>query len=99
VRFGQRVQILRERRGMTPAQPADLVTISPHTLKKVENGQQQAPGLETVMRIADAVTELSPNGGHSIKDRVEQNAVTASRTEDKVDQVAEQLAQHLRDHA
>lgn len=55
LRFGQRVQILRERRGMTRTQLADLIGISPHTLKKIENGQQQAPGLETVMRIAEAL--------------------------------------------
>jgi transcriptional regulator with XRE-family HTH domain len=42
LRFGQRVQILRERRGMTQAQLADLVGISPHTLRKIENGQQKA---------------------------------------------------------
>jgi transcriptional regulator with XRE-family HTH domain len=55
LRFGQRVQILRERRGMTQAQLADLVGISPHTLRKIENGQQKAPGLDMVMRIAEAL--------------------------------------------
>ncbi|MFC7815999.1 helix-turn-helix domain-containing protein [Streptomyces sp. NPDC057367] len=55
LRFGQRVQILRERRGMTQAQLADLVGISPHTLRKIENGQQKAPGLNMVMRIAEAL--------------------------------------------
>ena len=66
LRFGQRVQILRERRGMTRAQLADFVGISPHTLKKIENGQQQAPGLEMVMRIAEAlrVRDLSDLTGH-----------------------------------
>ncbi|MGA5321811.1 helix-turn-helix domain-containing protein [Streptomyces seoulensis] len=55
LRFGQRVQILRERRGMTRTQLADLIGVSPHTLKKIENGQQQAPALEMVLRIADAL--------------------------------------------
>ncbi|MEV7197509.1 helix-turn-helix transcriptional regulator [Streptomyces sp. NPDC093510] len=55
LRFGQRVQILRERRGMTRPQLADFVGVSPHTLKKIENGQQQAPGLEMVLRIAEAL--------------------------------------------
>ncbi|MEU8968192.1 helix-turn-helix domain-containing protein [Streptomyces monashensis] len=55
LRFGQRVQVLRERRGMTQAQLADLVGISPHTLRKIENGQQKAPGLSMVMRIAEAL--------------------------------------------
>ncbi|KUL40865.1 helix-turn-helix transcriptional regulator [Streptomyces regalis] len=55
LKFGQRVQILRERRGMTQAQLADLVGVSPHTLRKIENGQQKAPDLEKVLRIAEAL--------------------------------------------
>ncbi|MBQ0825595.1 helix-turn-helix transcriptional regulator [Streptomyces tagetis] len=55
LRFGQRVQILRERRGMTQAQLADFVGLSPHTLRKIENGQQKAPGLDLVLRIAEAL--------------------------------------------
>jgi transcriptional regulator with XRE-family HTH domain len=55
LRFGQRVQILRERRGMTQAQLADLIGISEHTLRKLENGQRKAPDLERVMRIAEAL--------------------------------------------
>ncbi len=55
LRFGQRVQILRERRGMTQTQLADLVGVSPHTLRKIENGQQKTPSLDMVMRIAEAL--------------------------------------------
>ncbi|MEU1272949.1 helix-turn-helix transcriptional regulator [Streptomyces sp. NPDC005799] len=55
LRFGQRVQVLRERRGMTQAQLADLIGISEHTLRKIENGQRKAPDLERVMRIAEAL--------------------------------------------
>lgn len=55
LRFGQRVQILRERRGMTRVQLADFIGVSPHTLKKIENGQQQAPGIDMVLRIAEAL--------------------------------------------
>ena len=55
LKFGQRVQILRERRGMTQAQLADLVGLSPHTLRKIENGQQKAPALDMVLRIAEAL--------------------------------------------
>lgn len=55
LRFGQRVQILRERRGMTQAQLAGLVGISPHTMRKIENGQQKAPALGMVIRIAEAL--------------------------------------------
>ncbi|MFG2814750.1 helix-turn-helix transcriptional regulator [Streptomyces sp. NPDC048410] len=66
LRFGQRVQILRERRGMTRTQLADLIGVSPHTLKKIENGQQQAPGLGMVLRLADAlrVRELAELTGN-----------------------------------
>ncbi|MFJ9822212.1 helix-turn-helix domain-containing protein [Streptomyces sp. NPDC101151] len=55
LKFGQRVQILRERRGMTQAQLADLVGLSPHTMRKIENGQQKAPGLDMVLRLAEAL--------------------------------------------
>ncbi|MVO84121.1 helix-turn-helix domain-containing protein [Streptomyces sp. p1417] len=66
LRFGQRVQILREQRGMTRPQLADFVGVSPHTLKKIENGQQQAPGLDMVLRIAEAlrVRDLADLTGH-----------------------------------
>ncbi|MGY5048320.1 helix-turn-helix transcriptional regulator [Streptomyces sp. 900105755] len=66
LRFGQRVQILRERRGMTQAQLADLVGVSPHTLRKIENGQQKAPALDMVLRIAEAlrVRDLADLTGH-----------------------------------
>jgi DNA-binding XRE family transcriptional regulator len=40
---------------MTRGQLADFIGVSPHTLRKIENGQQQAPGLEMVMRIAEAL--------------------------------------------
>src|SRR5690242_17351159 len=40
---------------MTQTQLAGLVGVSPHTLRKLENGQQKPPGLEMVMRIAEAL--------------------------------------------
>ncbi|MEU3779948.1 helix-turn-helix domain-containing protein [Streptomyces sp900129855] len=55
MKFGQRVQILRERRGMTQTQAADLLGISSHTYRKIENGQQKAPGLDMVLRIAEVL--------------------------------------------
>ncbi|MEU1407068.1 helix-turn-helix transcriptional regulator [Streptomyces sp. NPDC005728] len=55
LRFGQRVQILRERRGMTQFQLGGLIGLSEHTVRKIENGQQKPPGLETVLRIAEAL--------------------------------------------
>ncbi|MFJ6659608.1 helix-turn-helix transcriptional regulator [Streptomyces sp. NPDC091377] len=66
IRFGQRAQVLRERRGMTQTQVADLLGVSPHTYRKIENGQQKAPGLETVLRIAEVlrVRDLAELTGH-----------------------------------
>lgn len=51
---------------MTQAQLADLVALSPHTLRKIENGQQKAPGLDMVLRIAEAlrVRDLADLTGH-----------------------------------
>jgi transcriptional regulator with XRE-family HTH domain len=51
---------------MTQAQLAGLVGISPHTLRKIENGQQKAPGLDMVLRIAEAlrVRDLADLTGH-----------------------------------
>jgi len=51
---------------MTQAQLADFVGISPHTLRKIENGQQKSPGLNMVMRIAEAlrVRDLAELTGH-----------------------------------
>lgn len=40
---------------MTRVQLADFIGVSPHTLKKIENGQQQAPGIDMVLRIAEAL--------------------------------------------
>lgn len=55
LRFGQRMQILRERRGMNRTVLAGLVGMSPSWVKRIENGQLQAPGLDMVMRIAEAL--------------------------------------------
>jgi transcriptional regulator with XRE-family HTH domain len=51
---------------MTQAQLADLVGLSPHTLRKIENGQQKAPALDMVLRIAEAlrVRDLADLTGH-----------------------------------
>lgn len=66
LKFGQRMQILRERRGMTRVQLAGLIGTTPYTVKNIENGQQQAPSLETALRIAEAlrVRDLSDLTGH-----------------------------------
>lgn len=53
--FGQRVQILRQRRGMTREVLAGLLGMSEAWVKDLERGRIQAPGLETVYRIAEAL--------------------------------------------
>ncbi len=51
---------------MTRPQLADFVGVSPHTLKKIENGQQKAPAMDMVLRIAGAlrVRDLAELTGH-----------------------------------
>ncbi|WP_165964236.1 hypothetical protein [Actinomadura sp. KC216] len=51
-----------------------------------------------IVRIADAVTELSPNSGHSIKDQVTETARIAARTESDVKKLRRDLADHIRNH-
>ncbi|MEV8526959.1 helix-turn-helix domain-containing protein [Streptomyces sp. NPDC052000] len=55
VAFGQRVQILRDRRGMSRPVLAGLLGMSPSWLKQVESGQIQVPKLPMVLRIAEAL--------------------------------------------
>ncbi|WP_432063336.1 helix-turn-helix domain-containing protein [Streptomyces sp. S1] len=64
--FGQRMQILRERRGMTRQVLAGLLGKSVDWVKSVESGRMQAPGIETVYRVAEAlrVRELAELTGH-----------------------------------
>lgn len=67
--FGQRMQILRERRGMTRTVLAGLVGMSPSWVKCVESGQLRAPRLEMVLRIAQAlrVRDLADLTGAAIR--------------------------------
>ena len=51
-----------------------------------------------IVKIADLVTELSPDSGHSIKDKVDQTAESTLRTEQKVDAVGRRLEDHIRNH-
>lgn len=53
VRFGQRVQILRTRRGMTREQLAGLLGHHPSWVKKVETGKMKMPRLPEILRIAE----------------------------------------------
>ncbi|MEU3449471.1 helix-turn-helix transcriptional regulator [Streptomyces thermolilacinus] len=55
ITFGQRMQILRERRGMSRTVLSGLLGRSPEWVKQVEKGQIQAPGVEVVLRIAEAL--------------------------------------------
>ncbi|MFJ9419747.1 helix-turn-helix domain-containing protein [Streptomyces sp. NPDC101227] len=53
--FGQRMRILRERRGMSRIVLAGLIGMSPSWVKRIENGQLQTPGLDMILRIAEAL--------------------------------------------
>lgn len=53
--FGQRMQILRERRGMSRVVLGGLLGRSPQWVKQVEKGQIQPPGVEVVLQIAEAL--------------------------------------------
>ncbi|GAA3378770.1 helix-turn-helix transcriptional regulator [Streptomyces sannanensis] len=51
--FGQRMQILRQRRGMSRPVLAGLVGMSPSWVKQIETGQIQVPKLPMILRIAE----------------------------------------------
>ncbi|MGP4043974.1 helix-turn-helix domain-containing protein [Streptomyces sp. 2A115] len=53
--FGQRMQILRQRRGMSRPVLAGLLGKSPSWVKQVEAGQIQVPKLPVILRIAEAL--------------------------------------------
>ncbi|MGP3969907.1 helix-turn-helix domain-containing protein [Streptomyces sp. 6N223] len=55
VAFGQRVQILRNRRGMSRPVLAGLVGMSVSWLKQVETGKIQTPKLSIILRFAEAL--------------------------------------------
>ncbi|MYS15148.1 helix-turn-helix domain-containing protein, partial [Streptomyces sp. SID4982] len=51
--FGQRMQILRQRRGMSRPVLAGLLDKSPSWVKQVESGILHEPKLPTILRIAE----------------------------------------------
>ncbi|MER8000332.1 helix-turn-helix domain-containing protein [Streptomyces sp. NPDC095613] len=51
--FGQRLQVLRQKRGLSRPVLAGLLGMSPSWLKQVENGQIHMPKLPMVLRIAE----------------------------------------------
>ncbi|KUL60324.1 helix-turn-helix domain-containing protein [Streptomyces sp. JV186] len=51
--FGQRMEVLRTRRGMSRPALAGLLGMSPSWVKQVERGQIQMPKLPVVLRIAE----------------------------------------------
>ncbi|GAA2437150.1 helix-turn-helix domain-containing protein [Streptomyces mauvecolor] len=55
VRFGQRVQIFRTRRGMTREQLAGLLGHHASWVKKIEGGQMRMPRLPEILRIAEVL--------------------------------------------
>lgn len=55
IAFGQRVEILRNRRGMSRPVMAGLLGMSPSWLKQVEKGRIQTPKLPMILRIAEVL--------------------------------------------
>lgn len=55
VRFGQRLQLLRTRRGMTRDVLAGLIGKSAEWVRAVEKGRMKPPALDTVLAIAEAL--------------------------------------------
>ncbi|WP_059008328.1 helix-turn-helix domain-containing protein [Streptomyces specialis] len=53
--FGQRMQLLRTRRGMSRPVLAGLVGMSPSWVKQIEQGTLQTPKLPVILRIAEAL--------------------------------------------
>jgi transcriptional regulator with XRE-family HTH domain len=53
--FGQRMQMLRTRRGMSRTVLAGLVGRSPSWVKQVEGGRLQTPKLSMILRLAEAL--------------------------------------------
>ncbi|MGW7518917.1 helix-turn-helix domain-containing protein [Streptomyces sp. NPDC054796] len=67
--FGQRMQLLRERRGIPRTVLAGLLGMSPSWVKQVENGRLQTPKLPMILRIAEilrvrSLSELTGNKAH-----------------------------------
>ncbi|MCP9211515.1 helix-turn-helix domain-containing protein [Streptomyces sp. NEAU-Y11] len=53
--FGQRMQVLRTRRGMSRTVLAGLVDKSPSWVKQIENGTLHTPALPMILRIAEVL--------------------------------------------
>ncbi|MFH8809372.1 helix-turn-helix domain-containing protein [Streptomyces hygroscopicus] len=53
--FGQRMHVLRTRRGMSRTVLAGLLGKSPSWVKQIENGTLHTPGLPMILRIAEAL--------------------------------------------
>lgn len=68
--FGQRLKILRTRRGMTREVLAGLLGKSAEWVKALENGRLQIPRFDTVMAIAEAlrVRDLADLTGRHVND-------------------------------
>lgn len=54
-RTGERIQVLRERKGLTRPTLAGLVGKSPSWLKGIENGRRLPPRLPTLVKLAEAL--------------------------------------------
>jgi transcriptional regulator with XRE-family HTH domain len=66
--FGQRLQILRQRKGITRAQLGGLLGLTASWVKSVESGRLHTPKLDVVLRIAEIlrVPNLTDLTGHDV---------------------------------
>jgi transcriptional regulator with XRE-family HTH domain len=55
IAFGQRLKILRTRRGMTRSQLGGLMGMSDEWVKALETGRRKVPRLEVMLRLAEAL--------------------------------------------
>lgn len=58
-KLGLRVQRLRKGRGLTQAGLAELANLAPHTISRIERGEQ-SPSLEALDRLAGALGVVLP---------------------------------------
>ncbi len=82
--------------------PVTVVAVGGGSIAAVLGGARIVAGAwrinRRIVKISDAVVELSPNSGHSIKDKVNETAETAARTEAKVDDLTARLDEHISNH-
>ena len=68
IAFGQRMQLLRTRRGMSREVLAGLLGKSTSWVKQIENGRLKTPKLETILAVAEALRRAGEPGFQSGKE-------------------------------